>query len=82
MTELKDNSFDLLAKVKKVGFDDKGSQITLTVNEADYLDVVNQLVVTSGTNVMVKITPNQTELDTDEDEESDGQTALDVDGEK
>lgn len=79
---MKDNSFDLLAKVKKVGFDDKGAQITLTVDEADYLDVVNQLVMTSGTNVMVKITPNQTELDTDEDEESDGQTELNVDGDK
>jgi len=79
---MKDNSFDLLAKVKRVGFDDKGSQVILSVDEADYIDVINQLVMTSGTNVMVKITPNQTELDTDEDEESDGQTELNVDGEK
>lgn len=64
-SELKDNSFNLLAKVKKVGFDDKGAQVTLTIDEEDYLDVVNQLVMTSGTNVMVKITPNQTELNTD-----------------
>lgn len=82
--ELKDNSFELLASVKKVGFDDKGSQITLTVDEADYLDVVNQLVMTSGTDVMVKITPNQMELDTDEDEDSeaDGQTELIEKGEE
>lgn len=72
--ELKDNSFDLLAKVKKVGFDDKGAQVTLTIDEADYLDVVNQLVMTSGTNVMVKFTPNQTELNTDS--EADGQIEL------
>lgn len=73
-SELKDNSFDLLAKVKKVGFDDKGAQVTLTIDEEDYLDVVNQLVMTSGTNVMVKITPNQTELNTDS--EADGQIEL------
>ncbi|GAB5053252.1 hypothetical protein [Pediococcus ethanolidurans] len=73
-SELKDNSFDLLAKVKKVGFDDKGAQVTLTIDEEDYLDVANQLVMTSGTNVMVKITPNQTELNTDS--EADGQIEL------
>ncbi|MCT4397657.1 hypothetical protein EFN70_03040 [Pediococcus ethanolidurans] len=73
-SELKDNSFNLLAKVKKVGFDDKGAQVTLTIDEEDYLDVVNQLVMTSGTNVMVKITPNQTELNTDS--EADGQIEL------
>lgn len=73
-SELKDNSFDLLAKVKKVGFDDKGAQVTLTIDEEDYLDVANQLVMTSGTNVMVKITPNQTELNTDS--EADGRIEL------
>lgn len=78
MNELKDNSFNLFAKVKKAGFDDKGAQVTLTIDEEDYLDVVNQLVMTSGTSVMVKFTPNQTELDTDG--ESDGQTEL-IEGE-
>lgn len=73
-SELKDNSFDLLAKVKKAGFDDKGAQVTLTIDEEDYLDVANQLVMTSGTNVMVKITPNQTELNTDS--EADGRIEL------
>lgn len=79
MNELKDNSFNLLAKVKKVGFDDKGAQVTLTIDEEDYLDVVNQLVMTSGTNVMVKFTPNQTELDTDTGSEAEGQMELDSD---
>ncbi|WP_367365875.1 hypothetical protein [Pediococcus parvulus] len=74
MNELKDNSFNLFAKVKKVGFDDKGAQVTLTIDEEDYLDVVNQLVMTSGTSVMVKFTPSQTELNTDG--ETDGQATV------
>lgn len=73
---MKDNSFEFSANMKKVTLDKNGAQVLLTVEDTDFLEVVNQLSNTAGDDVLVKITPNRTELDTDEPQEAEGQKEL------
>ncbi len=89
MTELKDNSVEvkgsILNSVEKTV--NKGKVIELKIRiPADELDGKrDDLSKALESTAIIKITPNQTELDTedsDEKKEADGQTALDVDGEK
>ncbi|KAF0525658.1 hypothetical protein [Pediococcus acidilactici] len=73
---MKDNSFEFSANMKKVTLDKNGAQVLLTVEDTDFLEVVNQLSNTAGDDVLVKITPNRTELDTDEPQEAEEQKEL------
>lgn len=89
MTELKDNSVEvkgsILNSVEKTV--NKGKVIELKIRiPADELDGKrDDLSKALESTAIIKITPNQTELDTedsDEKQEADGQTVLNVDGEK
>lgn len=73
---MKDNSFKFSANMKKVTLDKNGAQVLLTVEDTDFLEVANQLSNTAGDDVLVKITPKQMELDTDEPQEAEGQKEL------
>lgn len=72
---MKDNSFEFSANMKKVTLDKNGAQVLLTVEDTDFLEVANQLSNTAGYDVIVKVTPAQTELDT-EPQEAEGQKEL------
>lgn len=72
---MKDNSFKFSANMKKVTLDKNGAQVLLTVVDTDFLEVANQLSNTAGYDVIVKVTPAQTELDT-EPQEAEGQKEL------
>ncbi|MCM6819784.1 hypothetical protein [Pediococcus pentosaceus] len=72
---MKDNSFVFNANMKKVTLDKNGAQVLLTVEDTDFLEVATQLSNTAGYDVVVKVIPAQTELDT-ESEETKGQTEM------
>lgn len=72
---MKNNSFGFSANMKKVTLDKNGAQVLLTIEDFDFLEVANQLSNTAGYDVLVKVTPAQTELDT-EPQEADGQTEI------
>lgn len=76
MTELKDNSFSFPANVKQIVQDKNGAKAVLTIDELDFLEVNTQLGKTAGYDVEVKITPAQSELDTNQ--EANGQTELEA----
>ncbi|ANZ70356.1 hypothetical protein [Pediococcus claussenii] len=78
MNELKDNSFGFNANMKKVTLDKNGAQVLLTVDDLDFLEVNEQISKTAGYDVVVTVMPAQTELATDESQEADGQTEMDV----
>lgn len=61
--------------MKKVTLDKNGAQVLLTVEDTDFLEVSTQLSNTAGYDVIVKVTPAQTELDT-EPQEAEGQTEM------
>ena len=73
---MKNNSFEFSANMKKVTLDKNGAQVLLTVEDTDFLEVATRLSNTAGDDVLVKITPKQMELDTDEPRDSEGQTEL------
>lgn len=73
---MKDNSFEFSANMKKVTLDKNGAQVLLTVEDTDFLEVATRLSNTAGDDVLVKITPNRTELDTDEPQEAEEQKEL------
>ncbi|MCQ0053583.1 hypothetical protein DPX18_10060 [Pediococcus acidilactici] len=73
---MKDNSFGFSANMKKVTLDKNGAQVLLTVEDTDFLEVATQLSNTAGYDVIVKVTPAQMELNTDESQEADGQTEM------
>ncbi|MDN4853871.1 hypothetical protein [Pediococcus pentosaceus] len=72
---MKDNSFVFNANMKKVTLDKNGVQALLTVEDTEFLEVATQLSNTAGYDVVVKVIPAQTELDT-ELQEADGQTEM------
>lgn len=72
---MKDNSFVFNANMKKVTLDKNGVQALLTVEDTESLEVPTQLSNTAGYDVVVKVIPAQTELDT-EPEETKGQTEM------
>lgn len=72
---MKDNSFVFNANMKKVTLDRNGAQVLLTVEDTDFLEVATQLSNTAGYDVVVKVIPAQTELDT-EPEENKGQAEM------
>ncbi|KAF0501172.1 hypothetical protein [Pediococcus pentosaceus] len=72
---MKDNSFVFNANMKKVTLDKNGAQVLLTVEDTDFLEVATQLSNTAGYDVIVKVTPTQTELDT-ESQETKGQAEM------
>ncbi|MBF7122794.1 hypothetical protein [Pediococcus pentosaceus] len=72
---MKDNSFVFNANMKKVTLDKNGAQVLLTVEDTDFLEVGTQLSNAAGYDVVVKVTPAQTELDT-EPQETKGQTEM------
>lgn len=72
---MKDNSFEFNANMKKVTLDKNGAQVLLTVEDTDFLEVATQLSNTAGYDVIVKVTPTQTELDT-ESQETKGQAEM------
>lgn len=72
---MKDNSFVFNANMKKVTLDKNGVQALLTVEDTESLEVSTQLSNTAGYDVVVKVIPAQTELDT-EPEETKGQTEM------
>jgi len=73
---MKDNSFGFNANMKKVTLDKNGAQVLLTVEDTDFLEVATQLSNTAGYDVIIKVTPAQMELNTDESQEADGQTEM------
>lgn len=72
---MKDNSFGFNANMKKVTLDKNGVQALLNVEDTEFLEVATQLANTAGYDVVVKVTPAQTELDT-ELEETKGQAEM------
>ncbi|MBF7114948.1 hypothetical protein ITQ90_05535 [Pediococcus pentosaceus] len=72
---MKDNSFVFNANMKKVTLDKNGAQVLLTVEDTDFLEVSTQLSNTAGYDVVVKVIPAQTELDT-EPQETKGQAEM------
>jgi hypothetical protein len=72
---MKDNSFGFNANMKKVTLDKNGAQVLLTVEDTDFLEIATQLSSTAGYDVVVKVTPAQTELDT-EPQETKGQAEM------
>ncbi|MFQ4154644.1 hypothetical protein ACKE5D_08500 [Pediococcus pentosaceus] len=72
---MKDNSFVFNANMKKVTLDKNGAQVLLTVEDTDFLEVSTQLSNTAGYDVVVKVIPTQTELDT-EPQETKGQAEM------
>ncbi|TLQ00388.1 hypothetical protein [Pediococcus pentosaceus] len=74
---MKDNSFGFNANMKKVTLDKNGAQVLLTVEDTDFLEVATQLSNTAGYDVIVKATPAQMELNTDDKpQETEGQTEM------
>ena len=73
---MKQTRTELSANMKKVTLDKTGAQVLLTVDDTDFLEVANQLSNTAGDDVLVKITPKRTELDTDEPQEAEEQKEL------
>jgi len=73
---MKDNSFGFNANMKKVTLDKNGAQVLLTVEDTDFLEVATQLSNTARYDVIIKVTPAQMELNTDESQEADGQTEM------
>ena len=73
---MKDNSFGFNANMKKVTLDKNGAQVLLTVEDTDFLEAATQLSNTAGYDVIVKVTPAQMELNTDETQEANGQTEM------
>jgi hypothetical protein len=65
---MKDNSFVFNANMKQVTLDKNGAQVLLTVEDTDFLEVATQLSNTAGYDVVVKVIPAQTELDTELEE--------------
>lgn len=65
---MKDNSFGFSANMKKVTLDKNGAQVLLTVEDTDFLEAATQLSNTAGYDVVVKVIPAQTELDTESEE--------------
>lgn len=72
---MKDNSFVFNANVKRVALDKNGAQVLLIAEDTDFLEAATQLANTAGYDVVVKVTPAQTELDT-EPQEAEGQTEM------
>lgn len=62
--------------MKKVTLDKNGAQVLLTVEDTDFLEAATQLSNTAGYDVIVKVTPAQMELNTDETQEANGQTEM------
>lgn len=54
--------------MKQVTLDKNGAQVLLTVEDTDFLEVATQLSNTAGYDVVVKVIPAQTELDTELEE--------------
>ena len=80
MNENKDNTIDVEAVLTDVHPTNKGvTKITLEVDTAMLDGHIGELANLINSKVTLAITPNQTELDTDERREADGQTEMELD---
>lgn len=80
--ELKDNSFSFKGELANVQFktrkDGKIAVLRVEAPTQDLSGEVASLVQAQGSSVGITMMPAQTELDTDDDKEADGQTSLNV----